>query len=194
MTKRLIDSYQEIIVKIFIVSLRSFNRLVGREIFISMLKGRKDSKIVKGKYYENEYYGVFSCFRGNEINCVLDYLIENGIIKTEIKGKNTFLYTTKTLEDIEMYRYDFMGYISDGSINMVDKDDEELYSRLKGVRFSLALENDIQPYSICSDKILRDICILKPKNKIEMDRIPGIGFGFIENYANVFLKILEEYI
>lgn len=60
MTNKLIDSYQEIIVKIVIAALRSFDRHVGREIFISMLKGRKDSKIVKGKYYKNEYYGVFS--------------------------------------------------------------------------------------------------------------------------------------
>ena len=193
MTNELIDSYQEIIVKIFVAALRSFDRRVGREIFISMLKGRKDSKIVKGKYYENEYYGIFSSFRGNEINCVLDYLIENGIIEIEVKGKNMLIYTIKTLEDISNYKYDFMGYISDGNINMVEKADEELYSRLKGARFSLALKYNIQAYSICSDKILRDICILKPKNKCEMDQISGIGLGFIENYANVFLMILDEY-
>lgn len=46
MTNELIKSYQEIIVKIFIDSLRSIDRPVGREIFISMLKGKKDSKII----------------------------------------------------------------------------------------------------------------------------------------------------
>jgi len=63
-----IQNYQEAIVKIYVEALKSFNRPVGREIFISMLKGKKDSKIMKSRYYENTYYGIFASFKGNEVS------------------------------------------------------------------------------------------------------------------------------
>ena len=50
MKNELLENYQEVIAKIYVAALRSLNRKVGREIFISMLKGRKDSKIIKGKF------------------------------------------------------------------------------------------------------------------------------------------------
>lgn len=193
MANELIQNYQEVIVKIVLASLKSVGRPVGREIFISMLKGRKDSKIVKSKYYINEYYGIFSFFRGGEIAYILDYLIESGIIQKEDKGNIIFIYTTKNINDAYKYSYDFIGYISDKSMNIITKEDEDLYSRLKAVRFSLAIKNNLKPYSICSDKILRDICMQKPKNKNELYRIYGIGEKFIENYSDIFLTILNEY-
>jgi len=67
----LIQKYQETIVEILIASLKSFNRRVGKEIFISMLKGKKDSKIVKGKYYNNEYYGIFSIFSRDDLSNII---------------------------------------------------------------------------------------------------------------------------
>lgn len=186
----LLGNYQEAIAKIYVAALKSLKRKVGREIFISMLKGRKDSKIINGKYYENEYYGVFSSFRGNEISNILDYLIEEGIIKKESQGNVTFIYTDKEINDLYKYYYNFIGYISDNTINTINEEDEELFLKLKNIRYSIALNKKVSPYNICSDKILREMCIKKPKNKDEMDAIYGIGNKFIENYADEFLKII----
>ena len=121
MKNELIENYQEIIAKIYVEALRSLNRKVGREIFISMLKGRKDSKIVKGNYYKNEYYGIFSSFRGNEISDILDYLIKEGIIETENHGTTVLIYTKKTINELYKYYYNFIKYISDSSINIIDE-------------------------------------------------------------------------
>lgn len=186
----LLGNYQEAIAKIYVAALKSLKRKVGREIFISMLKGRKDNKIINGKYYENEYYGVFSSFRGNEISNILDYLIEEGIIKKESQGNVTFIYTDKEINDLYKYYYNFIGYISDNTINTINEEDEELFLKLKNIRYSIALNEKVSPYNICSDKILREMCIRKPKNRDEMDAIYGIGNKFIENYADEFLKII----
>ena len=187
-----IENYQEAIVKIYVSALRTFIRPIGREIFISMLKGRKDSKIVKGKYYENEYYGIFASFKGNEVSNILDYLIEEGIVMTEVRGNVTFVFTNKTVNDLYKYYYNFIDYISDNSINIVEEEDINLFYRLKDVRYSLALKEGLSPHNICSDKILREMCIRKPKDKDEMDAMYGVGEKFIENYADEFLKVLEN--
>lgn len=192
MRNDVIENYQEAIVKIYVSALRTFRRPVGREIFISMLKGRKDSKIVKGKYYENYYYGIFSSFKGNEISNILDYLIEEGIIGKEVKGNVVFVYTDKTVNDLYRYYYNFLDYISDSSINIIDEKDEKLFTRLKDVRYGLALRENLSPHNICSDKILREMCIRKPKNRDELDAIYGVGEKFLENYSKEFLDVLTD--
>lgn len=193
MTNELIKNYQDTIVQIFVASVKSFNRPIGKDIYISILKGRKDSKIIKGKYYTNEYYGVFSYFPTAELSYILDYLIESKIILAEEKGKITLLSSKKTLKDIKKEKINFIESVVDNSINIIGKSDEELYSRLKGVRFTLSLENKVPPYSVCSDKVLRDICIKKPKNEDALDKISSVGEKFMSNYSNIFLKILQEY-
>lgn len=192
MKNDIIENYQEAIVKIYISALHTFRRPVGREIFISMLKGRKDSKIVKGKYYENEYYGIFGSFKGNEVSNILDYLIEENIIGIEIKGNVTFVYPNKNISDLYRYYYDFIGYIADNSINVIDEKDEMLFCRLKDIRYGLALKEKLSPHNICSDKILREMCIKKPQNEEEMDAIYGIGEKFLLNYAKEFLEALNN--
>ena len=123
-----IMSYQRAIAKIYVAALQSFNRKVGKEIFISMLKGRKDSKIVEGKYYENEYYGIFASFKGNEVANVFEYLIETDIIKKENFANAVYVYTNKQPQELEWCNFEFISYISDNTINIVQKEDEELYT------------------------------------------------------------------
>ena len=192
MKSELINNYQEVIAKIYVSALKSLNRKVGREIFISMLKGRKDSKIVAGKYYKNEYYGIFSSFKGSELSNILDYFIEEKIINTEIQGNSVYIYTDKTVNDLYKYYYSFIKYISDNTINMISQEDETLFFRLKNIRYYIAQKENLSPYNICSDKILREMCNNKPKTKDEMDAIYGIGEKFIENYSESFLKALNE--
>ena len=192
MKNELLENYQEVIAKIYVAALRSLNRKVGREIFISMLKGRKDSKIIKGKYYENEYYGVFASFRGNEISNILNYLIEEGIILKETQGNICFIYTKEDVNSLYKYYYDFIGYISDNTMNMIGTEDEHLFLKLKNVRYSIALEKNLSPYNICSDEILREMCNRKPKNEDELDCIYGVGEKFIANYAKRFLNVINN--
>ncbi len=192
MKNELIENYQEIIAKIYVGALKSLNRKVGREIFISMLKGRKDSKIVKGNYYKNEYYGIFASFRGNEISDILDYLIKEGIIETENHGTTVLIYTKKTINELYKYYYNFIKYISDSSINIIDEKDETLFRKLKDIRYAISVKENLSAYNICSDKILREMCWLKPKTKEELYKIYGIGEKFIERYSEDFLKILKE--
>lgn len=193
MTNRLIESYQEIIAQIFVDAVKSLGRQVGKDMYISLLRGKKNSKIINGKYYQNEYYGIFSYLPINELSYILDYLIERGIIQTEAKGKVILLSSNKTINEVKDAELNFLECIMDNSINVLGKEDEELYSRLKGVRFTLSLKNKIPPYSVCSDKVLRDICIKKPKNEDALDKISGVGEKFMSNYSNIFLKILQEY-
>jgi len=46
---------------------------------------------------------------------------------------------------------------------------------------------------VCSDESIRAMAKLQPKKPADFYSIPGIGPAFVENYANDFLEVLEEY-
>jgi ATP-dependent DNA helicase RecQ len=69
----------------------------------------------------------------------------------------------------------------------------ELFDSLKELRLSLAREQAVPPYIICSDKTLVDICCKVPRNKLEMLEINGIGEYKFEKYGEAFLTAILEF-
>ncbi len=69
----------------------------------------------------------------------------------------------------------------------------ELFDILREFRLSLAKEEAVPPYIICSDKTLTDMCIKLPKNKQEMLNVNGIGESKYEKYGERFIEKLKEF-
>lgn len=69
----------------------------------------------------------------------------------------------------------------------------ELFDILREFRMSLAREEAVPPYIICSDKTLTDMCIKLPKNKQEMLNVNGIGESKYEKYGERFIEKLQEF-
>ena len=46
--------------------------------------------------------------------------------------------------------------------------------------------------SVCSDETLREIAITRPRNLDEFMSIPGVGKVFMDNYAQRFLKVIQQ--
>lgn len=69
----------------------------------------------------------------------------------------------------------------------------ELFDILREFRLSLAREEGVPPYIICSDKTLTDMCIKLPMNKQEMLNVNGIGESKYEKYGERFIGKLREF-
>ena len=46
--------------------------------------------------------------------------------------------------------------------------------------------------SVCSDDTLRDIAATRPQTLDEFMSIPGVGKTFMDNYAQRFLKVIQQ--
>lgn len=69
----------------------------------------------------------------------------------------------------------------------------ELFDILREFRLSLAREEAVPPYIICSDKTLTDMCVKLPRNKQEMLNVNGIGESKYEKYGERFIEKLQEF-
>lgn len=69
----------------------------------------------------------------------------------------------------------------------------ELFDYLKELRLTLAKEQAVPPYIICTDKTLVDMCCKIPRSKQEMLEVNGIGDHKFEKYGEVFLTALRTF-
>ena len=71
--------------------------------------------------------------------------------------------------------------------------DEELFQALRALRRRLADEQDVPPYIILLDSALMEMVQRRPRSRIELSRIAGIGERKLELYGDRFLSVIHEH-
>ncbi len=77
-------------------------------------------------------------------------------------------------------------------IELVNEEDKELFTRLKGLRQRIARAKDVPPYIIFNDKALIQMATDKPTNWKEFLTINGVGEAKAEQYSEAFLSEIEN--
>jgi ATP-dependent DNA helicase RecQ len=72
--------------------------------------------------------------------------------------------------------------------------DKALFKLLIDRRTEIAQENHVPPYIIFSDKTLKDMSLLKPRNNDEFLLVSGVGEKKMEVYGPQFLPVIQEYL
>lgn len=67
-----------------------------------------------------------------------------------------------------------------------------LFEKLREVRSKIAKENSLAAYMVFSDNTLLEMANEKPKNKVEMLNISGVGEIKWERYGNEFLTVINK--
>jgi len=70
--------------------------------------------------------------------------------------------------------------------------DAELFERLRAHRLQVARDEGVPPYVVASDRTLRDLCRLRPRDRSELFMVYGIGETKIERYGAGLLQVLAE--
>lgn len=82
-----------------------------------------------------------------------------------------------------------------GINKVVNKDaNSELFEKLRNMRLRLAKEQKVPSYVIFSDKTLKEICWLLPKNEHELLRVQGIGKVKAEKYGKDVLAVVNNFL
>jgi ATP-dependent DNA helicase RecQ len=72
--------------------------------------------------------------------------------------------------------------------------DKNLFAVLKEKRTEIAQENRVPPYIVFSDKTLKDMALIKPRNNDEFLLVSGVGEKKMEVYGPRFLPLINEYL
>ena len=70
---------------------------------------------------------------------------------------------------------------------------DPLFDALRELRRDLAKRNQVPPYVIFHDSVLRDMAGLKPQTRAALGDLPGIGAKKLEAYGEAFLAVIRQH-
>lgn len=174
---------------------------VGSVMLVRVLRGSKDKRIVALGLDALSTYGIMAENSRQELNEMLDRLAELGYIY-----KNT-AYATVALSETAR------NVLFDGErVTMASKEvpqkaskkkrrgesqndsSRDLYERLRKLRFSLALEQNVPAYVVFSNATLADMADKKPTDLDAFMEVSGVGRAKAALYSEPFLAEINAYI
>ena len=79
------------------------------------------------------------------------------------------------------------------SAGTLQGDSLDLFEALREYRLEQAKEQGVPPYVVASDRTLRDLAMLKPRNSDELKLAHGIGPAKAERYGSGLLEVIRRF-
>ncbi|MDE0465166.1 MAG: RQC domain-containing protein, partial [Caldilineaceae bacterium] len=165
----------------------------------AVLRGANTKAIRQRGHYKLSVYGIAEEFSDGELKEIAGLLVAEGLL-FKSSGKYPTLRVTKAgrlfLKNREMLalarpkREDEKE--STASRAALDYD-RALFSVLRGLRSSLAAEQDVPPYVIFGDVTLQQMAYYFPQSRNSLGRISGVGARKLEQLGDAFLAAIVDY-
>ena len=115
----------------------------------------------------------------------------------KVKKRNSSSAYPRKAENLVKYTEQFIE--KDGFMVITDPEgkiitDMALLSRLRSLRYKIALKNNIPVYMIANNAVLVRLATDKPTTTEEFLAIPGIGSHRCEAYGQLFINAIKKYI
>ena len=178
---------QKILSCIFRLKQRDEN--AGKSVICGILLGRKDYK----KRYESlSTFGIMKDSNASDLSEEFDFLVKEGYIEN---GESCVL-TEKSDEFIRSKGRILMHrkYTIQSEILADEEINPELFNILKAQRKKFAASLGVPPYVIMSDAVLRDMCVVLPREPVDLKKVRGLGTIKAERYGAKFLKIINDFV
>jgi ATP-dependent DNA helicase RecQ len=197
--QKIISDYELSLTRIILFCLTELPFPLGIKKTISVLKGVKSTFNIDNKFNKLFTFSLLSSFSSKQLKSIIEILISFGLIKIENVPEHEFMPILKITDSGKKYmegkentQVVILDAIIDKEIPEFNESERILFSKLRTIRHNLAEEKDLPAYTICSDQVLREICLKKPDNRNELLGIKGIGEKFIINYGDLFLEEIKK--
>ena len=74
------------------------------------------------------------------------------------------------------------------------EEDKDLFEALRALRLSIIASNNAPAYTVFPDKTLHEMASRKPTTLTQMEQISGVGKKKIEQYGDIFMEKIREYL
>ncbi|HEY5561097.1 MAG TPA: DNA helicase RecQ [Clostridiaceae bacterium] len=170
----------------------------GIKMIVDTLRGSKAEKILRFELDKIKTYGIMAEVKEKRIREIINYLVLNDYLMLTNSEFPVAKLTSKS-RDVLMNGEKLKMKLS--------KDEEretkpgkqrvgvsnDLFSKLKELRFKLAQEQKVPAFIIFSDASLIDMCSKMPINDEEFLEVSGVGKKKLEVYGGKFLEAINSY-
>lgn len=182
--------------QMFLSCVKRTGELFGAFHIVDVLKGSDSQKIRKFNHQNLSTYGVGDQFSKKQWLQLSRQLITKGLLtKDPLHGS---LKVTEKAVSVLKGSERFMGTLAPTEIQVprdrfAEEYDQGLFNLLRDVRKDLAVDADVPPYIIFSDKTLIQMAAFFPRTQEDFLQIHGVGRRKMEKYGKIFLRIIDRY-
>lgn len=198
----LLQTYEQTIARLILYCLSELPFPIGVKKTIDLLKGNRSSFLFNHQLYKLDTFSILPGFTRDQLSDILDILINEKMIDLEQLQAEDETYPVlkiskkgiQFLNNNALPEFKLLDAIMDKDVADISEEDQDLFYKLKLTRRQLAEEEDVPAFMICTDSVLRSLCVQKPMENNELENIKGIGPKFMEKYGKQFLYTIRQYV
>ncbi len=185
--------------QMFLSCVLRVNQKFGAGHVIAILRGSENQKVIDWRHDQLPTYGVGKEYSQSEWKWVaaelhrLGYIMQDheqhGVIRVTSKG----IQSLKDREKVEINMPAKGEGVRIRSGNEGEGIHEELFQRLREIRKEIAVRDDVAPYVIFHDKVLRSIAAGLPLTRDALRDITGVGDIKARRYGEKVLMAVKHY-
>ena len=180
------------------------NEKFGTKMIVDILRGSKNKKIISFGFNKLDMFDK-SNLPEIQLREIMNYLLLNDYLFST-NGEYPIIQLSSLAPDvlhdgkkIEMKMTDKIELsISKNKSavkgNNLSSLNEDLFNRLKELRFHIAQSQRVPAFVVFSDSSLIDMCMKLPKNDEEFLDVSGVGEVKLEKYGKVFIEAINGFI
>lgn len=171
-------------------------RSFGINVIVDVLRGSKNKKILELGFDELSTYGIMNDYSNENLKTFINTLISHGYLDLIKNIGYNGTFPTVALNDMstKVLKGEIEVKFKESIVSKSINENDELYERLKLLRYNIAIEEKIAPYMIFGDSVLKEMSQFYTTSKEEMLNISGIGEIKYEKYGHKFIEIINTYI
>ncbi len=165
----------------------------------AVLRGANTKAIRQRGHDRLSVYGIAEKFSDGELKEITGLLVAEGLL-FKSSGEYPTLNVTKAgrmflknREKLALSRPKLEEEKESTASRAVLDYDRALFSVLRGLRSSLAAEQDVPPYVIFGDVTLQQMAYYFPQSRDSLGRISGVGARKLEQLGDTFLAAIVDY-
>lgn len=185
------------------------NRRFGLGLAVKLMRGEADDRLERTGLDQTRTFGVLSqhdapwltravrrCVTAGWVDFVGDQrpvvaLTPDGMAVMKGERPARVLLPPDTVEPAPGSRSRRRREASPDEAVELDPEAQEVFQALRAYRLERAREDGVPPYVVASDRTLREVAMLRPRNLHELAMAHGIGPGKLEKYGDALLATVE---
>ncbi|MFA5522929.1 MAG: DNA helicase RecQ [Tissierellales bacterium] len=181
------------------------NERYGLSTIIQVLRGSKNKKVLDFNLDRVSTYGIMTNYSEIAVREIAMTLVSKGYINITpdkypimkltsksgevLKGIAKVHHKRHLVERKDLVKEKEEQRKKDGNQNY----DNELFEKLRELRYEISSEKKIAPFMIFHDSTLKAIASHYPMNKEELLTISGVGLKKYESYGESFITLVNDY-
>ncbi|WP_300349121.1 RQC domain-containing protein, partial [uncultured Alcanivorax sp.] len=171
----------------------------GANHLIDVLTGNRSDKVASAGHDHVSTWNIGNEFSASQWRSIYRQLVARGLLTVDMNGFGALQLTEACRPYLRgeqpLHLRKEMAKARKASTrrahaNIADAD-RTLWEALRACRKRLADEEGVPPYVVFHDATLMDMLAIRPRNRMEMAAVSGVGDRKLERYGDAFLAILN---